>query len=223
MIVQPLCQLGVIAGQHHIRSHRRHLRRVGNIEHRLAACRRAVEREPETARITAVTHDGRGIAAADGKKAFVAGALEGETVTFVRRKSHRNFDEAELLDASITGCDNTNVSWARVSKWLPWMRMGDRAGQMIYNGAGKRVASWDELPDVLKDELMRVKPEYKTPPPVDDDRRQERRYPVVGIEVLFSPFDGKVLENAGQMLREAVGDGAVAERIGDASEQVCRR
>lgn len=38
----------------------------------------------------------------------------------------------------------------------------------------------------------------------DDDRRHERRYPVVGIEVLFSPFDGKVLANAGQMLREAV-------------------
>ncbi len=38
----------------------------------------------------------------------------------------------------------------------------------------------------------------------DDDRRHEHRYPVVGIEVLFSPFDGKVLENAGQVLREAV-------------------
>lgn len=83
------------------------------------------------------------------------------------------FDEEELLDASITGCDNTNVSWARVSKWLPWMKMGDRAGQMIYNGAGKRVASWDELPDVLKDELMRLKPEYNTPPPVDDHRPNE--------------------------------------------------
>ncbi len=38
----------------------------------------------------------------------------------------------------------------------------------------------------------------------EDDRRHERRYPVVGIEVLFSPFDGKVLANTGQMLREAV-------------------
>ncbi len=38
----------------------------------------------------------------------------------------------------------------------------------------------------------------------DDDRRDELRYPVVGIEVLFSPFDGKVLENTGKMLREAV-------------------
>jgi hypothetical protein len=51
------------------------------------------------------------------------------------------FDEDEILDASIGGADNTNVSWARVSKWLPWMKMGDRAGQMIYNGSGKRVAS----------------------------------------------------------------------------------
>lgn len=38
----------------------------------------------------------------------------------------------------------------------------------------------------------------------EEDRRHERRYPVVGIEVLFSPFDGKVLENAGKMLRDAV-------------------
>lgn len=55
-------------------------------------------REPETAVIGAVTHDGRGIAAGNGKKAFVAGALEGETVRFIRRKSRRNFDEAELLE-----------------------------------------------------------------------------------------------------------------------------
>ncbi len=37
-----------------------------------------------------------------------------------------------------------------------------------------------------------------------DDRRHERRYPLVGIEVLFSPFDGKVVANPGKMLREAV-------------------
>jgi len=55
-------------------------------------------REPEQAAITAVTHDGRGIAAVSGKKVFVAGALEGETVSFIRRKRRRNFDEAELLE-----------------------------------------------------------------------------------------------------------------------------
>jgi 23S rRNA (uracil1939-C5)-methyltransferase len=55
-------------------------------------------REPETATISGVTHDGRGIAEVPGKKVFVAGALEGEEVQFIRRKSRRNFDEAELLD-----------------------------------------------------------------------------------------------------------------------------
>ena len=62
-------------------------------------------REPETARISAVTHDGRGIAAVSGKKVFVSGALEGEEVRFLRRKSRRNFDEAELLEVLETSAD----------------------------------------------------------------------------------------------------------------------
>lgn len=56
------------------------------------------KREPETAVIAGVTHDGRGIADTNGKKVFVAGALTGEEVRYVRRKSRRKFDEAELLD-----------------------------------------------------------------------------------------------------------------------------
>ena len=55
-------------------------------------------REPETARIESVTHDGKGIAAIAGKKVFVAGALEGEEVRFRRRKKKRNYDDAELLE-----------------------------------------------------------------------------------------------------------------------------
>lgn len=58
---------------------------------------RKKRREPETATIQSMTHDGRGVAGVDGKKAFVAGALSGETVQFIRRKSRRNYDEAELL------------------------------------------------------------------------------------------------------------------------------
>lgn len=55
-------------------------------------------REPETATIVSATHDGRGIADVSGKKVFVAGALQGEEVRFLRRKRRRNFDEAELLE-----------------------------------------------------------------------------------------------------------------------------
>jgi len=60
--------------------------------------KRAKRREPETAEIDAISHDGKGIAAVEGKKVFVAGALQGETVKFQRRKRHRNYDEAELLE-----------------------------------------------------------------------------------------------------------------------------
>jgi 23S rRNA (uracil1939-C5)-methyltransferase len=55
-------------------------------------------KEPETALISGATHDGRGIADVPGKKVFVAGALDGEEVQFIRRKSRRNYDEAELLE-----------------------------------------------------------------------------------------------------------------------------
>jgi 23S rRNA (uracil1939-C5)-methyltransferase len=58
----------------------------------------ARQREPETARIDAVTHDGRGIADVTGKKVFVAGALQGEEVRFLRRKRRRNYDEAEIVE-----------------------------------------------------------------------------------------------------------------------------
>ena len=59
---------------------------------------RSRPRQEELAVIESATHDGRGITSVDGKKVFVAGALAGETVRFVRRKRRRNYDEAELLD-----------------------------------------------------------------------------------------------------------------------------
>ncbi|MEJ2299271.1 MAG: 23S rRNA (uracil(1939)-C(5))-methyltransferase, partial [Woeseiaceae bacterium] len=70
---------------------------------------RRKRREPETAEIVAVTHDGRGIAATEGKKVFVSGALVGETVTFMRRKSRRNFDEAELLEIHAPSADRVEA------------------------------------------------------------------------------------------------------------------
>ena len=70
------------------------------------------KRQPETATITSVTHDGRGIADTTGKKVFVAGALVGEEVRFVRRKSRRNFDEAELLEVITASADRVEARCA---------------------------------------------------------------------------------------------------------------
>lgn len=54
--------------------------------------------EPETGTIVDTMTDGRGVVRTPGKTAFIHGAIEGETVKFVRRKRKRNYDEAELLE-----------------------------------------------------------------------------------------------------------------------------
>ena len=90
---------------------------------------RKKRREPETATIAAVTHDGRGIAAIEGKKVFVAGALEGESVTFKRRKFRRNFDEAELLEIHARRAARTGhrLEQQAVGRACPEAQQGDQA------------------------------------------------------------------------------------------------
>lgn len=51
----------------------------------------------ETGRVESLNHEGEGVVRG-GKTAFVSGALPGETVTFIRRRRHRQHDEAELLE-----------------------------------------------------------------------------------------------------------------------------
>jgi 23S rRNA (uracil1939-C5)-methyltransferase len=58
--------------------------------------RRAVVSEPVTGRVDALNHDGWGVVRA-GKTVFVAGALPGETVEYLVRRSERSHDEAQLL------------------------------------------------------------------------------------------------------------------------------
>jgi 23S rRNA (uracil1939-C5)-methyltransferase len=51
----------------------------------------------ETARITDLSHEGRGVAHVDGKTVFIDDALPGELVEWQRLKRGRNFDEGRLL------------------------------------------------------------------------------------------------------------------------------
>jgi 23S rRNA (uracil1939-C5)-methyltransferase len=54
-------------------------------------------RQPETATITDLSHEGRGVAHVDGKTVFIDDALPGEVVEWQRLKRSRNFDEGRLL------------------------------------------------------------------------------------------------------------------------------
>jgi 23S rRNA (uracil1939-C5)-methyltransferase len=52
---------------------------------------------PESGVVAALTHEGEGIVRG-GKTAFVAGALPGEQISFIRTKRHRQHDEGRLLE-----------------------------------------------------------------------------------------------------------------------------
>lgn len=51
----------------------------------------------ETGRVESLNHEGAGVVRA-GKTVFVAGALPGESISFIRRQRHRQHDEAELVE-----------------------------------------------------------------------------------------------------------------------------
>ena len=59
--------------------------------------RKVVSATVETATVAALTHTGEGIVRG-GKTVFVAGALPGEAVRFRRTRTHRQHDEAELVE-----------------------------------------------------------------------------------------------------------------------------
>ncbi|MEM1231903.1 MAG: DUF1838 family protein [Pseudomonadota bacterium] len=76
----------------------------------------------------------------------------------------------ELLN-SRTKTAGVHVGWVRMSDWLPWMKMNGRDGVIYMHTAGLKVSSWGAMPDTMKDEITKHYPEYRNPPPLDDDRR----------------------------------------------------
>ena len=138
--------------------------------------------EPETAVIESATHDGRGIAAVSGKKVFVAGALPGETVEFMRRKSRRNFDEAELIEVKEASADRIDA------KCEAFGRCGGCSLQHVSDDYQRNIKS-----QTLKDNLERigkVEPDTWLPPmtgPIWGYRRRAR------LAVKDVPAKGRVL------------------------------
>jgi hypothetical protein len=84
----------------------------------------------------------------------------------------------EALDAKDTELEDAVISWGRISRWLPWMKMGDREGVVVFHTAGMRLDSWDQLPEVVRREVETNYPAYKVPPPLDDPRPNETSWTV---------------------------------------------
>ena len=79
---------------------------------------------------------------------------------------------SDLADPKTHSAD-VNVAWARISDWLPWMKMRGRAGNLYFNGAGRKLDSYAELPAGMRAAIEARGPIYKEPPPVDDQRPNE--------------------------------------------------
>ncbi|MBD2388691.1 DUF1838 domain-containing protein [Cylindrospermum sp. FACHB-282] len=71
---------------------------------------------------------------------------------------------ADLVNAEIPSVTKLRLSWDRIGQWLPWMKMSDRAGYLIYSASGSKVGSFAELPPLLQEEINTRLPLYKQAP-----------------------------------------------------------
>jgi hypothetical protein len=71
---------------------------------------------------------------------------------------------AELLNPEMLSVSKLQLYWDRVGPWVPWMKMGDRPGQLIYSAYGTKVSGLTELPQLLQDEINTRLPLYKNAP-----------------------------------------------------------
>ncbi len=110
---------------------------------------------------------------------FYPNPLAGEYQEFVGNMYHAMeiFDFAALKSDLYDAAQPTAypmISWVRISPWAPWMKMGGRPGEMVFNAMGRKLpGGFEELPQVLKDEIRENYPIYESAPPADDSRPNE--------------------------------------------------
>lgn len=74
------------------------------------------------------------------------------------------FTRAADLDDPALGSVPCTLSWVRVAPWLPWMRMADRPGALVYHCRGAKVAYWSEVPGGLRRFVEERRPEFRHAP-----------------------------------------------------------
>lgn len=59
----------------------------------------------------------------------------------------------DLFNSKIASVSKLILSWDRIGPWVPWMKMGNKPGHLIYSANGQRVNNFEELPQLLQDEI----------------------------------------------------------------------
>lgn len=75
------------------------------------------------------------------------------------------FSEKDMNDPEKKSIDCT-ISWTRLGPWLPWLKMAQRQGNMVYQGAGYKLmgTDYDKMPKVLRDYVLAKEPKYRNAP-----------------------------------------------------------
>jgi hypothetical protein len=138
----------------------------------------AYDEQGQPARFDATFIGGRVIASNEAPL-FYDNPLGGEFQNYVGGKYHAMemlniyTYESELLDPRVRTLRRWSRSWKRISGFLPWMRMGDRPGALLFTAVGQRVGSIEQLPLPIRTALQTEFAKYQSPPPLDDARPNE--------------------------------------------------
>ncbi|MBD2444652.1 DUF1838 domain-containing protein [Dolichospermum sp. FACHB-1091] len=71
---------------------------------------------------------------------------------------------ADLENPELNSVTELSLSWDRIGPWLPWMKMGESPGYLIYSAIGKKVSGLQALHPILQQEINNRVPLYKEAP-----------------------------------------------------------
>jgi len=73
-------------------------------------------------------------------------------------------DTADLANDSLSTVPAT-ISWTRISPWMPFMKMGDRAGNLVFVCRGRKLpGGYADLPQSIRDYVAQHNPIFNTAP-----------------------------------------------------------
>jgi len=73
-------------------------------------------------------------------------------------------DEKQLLHPKTKNI-YSEVGWTRISDFLPWMKMGNKPGYLVYQCRGyKTNGDFETIPQEFRQYILKHKPEYAAPP-----------------------------------------------------------
>ena len=74
------------------------------------------------------------------------------------------FTSADALADTDRASADCEFSWARMSPWLPWMRMGARPGGLVFHCRGRKLDDYSQVPEHVRAFIAEHHPEFAGAP-----------------------------------------------------------